>query len=33
MAIVNNHLGDNSIQNDHLERYIIGYKVGNLVLQ
>ena len=28
-----NHLGDNCIQNFHLERYIVGYTVGNLVLR
>ena len=27
------HLGDNCIQNFHLGRYIVGYKVGNLVLR
>ena len=26
-------LGDNSIQNFHLGRYIVGYTVGNLVLR
>ena len=26
-------LGDNHIQNFHLGRYIVGYKVGNLVLR
>ena len=28
-----NNLGDNCIQNFHLGRYIVGYTVGNLVLQ
>ena len=28
-----NHLGDNCIQKFHLGRYIVGYTVGNLVLQ
>ena len=27
------HLGDNCIQNFHLGRYIVGYRVGNLVLR
>ena len=27
------YLGDNCIQNFHLERYIVGYTVGNLVLR
>ena len=27
------HLGDNCIQNFHLGRYIVGYTVGNFVLQ
>ena len=27
------YLGDNCIQNFHLGRYIVGYTVGNLVLQ
>ena len=27
------HSGDNCIQNFHLRRYIVGYTVGNLVLQ
>ena len=27
------NLGDNCIQNVHLGRYIVGYTVGNLVLQ
>ena len=27
------HLGDNCIQNFHLERYIVGYTVGNLALR
>ena len=26
-------LGDNCIQNFHLGRYIVGYRVGNLVLR
>ena len=29
----NNELGDNCVQNFHLGRYIVGYTVGNLVLQ
>ena len=28
-----NEIGDNCIQNFHLGRYIVGYRVGNLVLQ
>ena len=28
-----NNLGDNCIQNVHLGRYIVGYMVGNFVLQ
>ena len=29
----NTHLGDNCIQNFHLERNIVGYTVGNFVLR
>ena len=31
-TLPNYHLGDNCIQNFHLGRYIIGYRVGNVVL-
>ena len=33
MCYVCTYSGDNCIQNFHLGRYIVGYTVGNLVLQ
>ena len=33
LFFLENHLGDNCIQNFHLGRYIVGYTVRNLVLR
>ena len=33
ILVIHIHLGDNCIQNCHLGRYIVGYTVGNSVLQ